>query len=142
MQKKRFREISLEDKSKIRQERRIFFWTLPGVLVTRQNYRFWRGLVISPQADDGRSGEQKKEACVNKTLYWIILILGLFFTLGTVVTVLSHTAQIANKITLGSIPFVFVGIILDFVTNPAGWLGIILLIWSHFIKKKIAKQKK
>ncbi len=79
---------------------------------------------------------------MNKTLYWIILILGLFFTLGTVATVLSHTAQIANKITFGSIPFVLIGIILDFITNPAGWLGIILLIWSHFIKKKIAKQQK
>jgi len=79
---------------------------------------------------------------MNKTLYWIVLVLGLFFTIGTVVTVLSHTAQIANKITLGSIPFVFVGIILDFITNPAGWLGVILLIWSRFIKKKTAKQQK
>ena len=86
------------------------------------------------------SVEQEKGVRMKKTLYWIILVLGFFLTLGTIITVLSHTAQIANRITLGSIPFVLIGIILDFVTNPAGLLGVILLVWARLMKKKVAKQ--
>jgi hypothetical protein len=74
---------------------------------------------------------------MKKVLFWSTLLLGLFFTIGTAVTVLSYTAQIADKITLENIPYVLLGIILDFVTNPAGWLGITLLVVALILKKKI-----
>ena len=77
---------------------------------------------------------------MKKILFWIVLVLSLFFTIGTMVTIFSHTAQIANKITLGAIPYIIVGILLDFITNPAGLLGIILLVFSYILKKKFSKK--
>jgi len=73
---------------------------------------------------------------MRKIIFWITLLFGLFFLIGTLVTILSHTAQIADQITLAAIPYVLVGILLDFITNPAGWLGIIFLVVAFIIKRK------
>lgn len=40
MQKKRFKEISADDKLKIKRERRKFFWSLLGVMVCTNIYHF------------------------------------------------------------------------------------------------------
>ena len=76
---------------------------------------------------------------MKKVLYWIVLVLGIFLTLGTVIAGLYHTAKIANKMTIGSIPYVLLGMIVDFATNPAGLLGIVLLISASFMRKKMSK---
>lgn len=73
---------------------------------------------------------------MKKVLYWIVLVLGLFLTLGTVITVLYHTTQMVNK---RSIPYVLLEVMLDFITNPIGFLGIILLISASFMRKKADK---
>ncbi|TXT25966.1 MAG: hypothetical protein FD131_4425 [Rhodocyclaceae bacterium] len=73
---------------------------------------------------------------MRKGLFWIALLLGLSFSIATVVTVLSHTVQLLDRITLGAIPALLVGVVLDFVTNPAGWLGVILLVVARIFRKK------
>ena len=73
---------------------------------------------------------------MRKGLFWITLLLGLLFSITTVVTVLSHTVQILDRITLGAIPALLLGMVLDFVTNPAGWLGVILLVVARILRKK------
>lgn len=73
---------------------------------------------------------------MKKTLFWLSLLFGLFFTIGAIVTVLSYTVKILDRVTLGSIPYLLIGIILDFVTNPAGMLGVLLLVVAIIIKRK------
>ena len=73
---------------------------------------------------------------MKKIIFWIIVVLGTFFVIGTIINVLSHTIKIADRITLGAIPYVLVGIVLDLITNPAGWLGVVLLVVAFIIKKK------
>ena len=71
---------------------------------------------------------------MKRLLFWVALLLGLFFSVGTIVAVLSHTAQIADRITIGSIPYLLVGIALDLITNPAAWLGVMLLALARVMK--------
>jgi len=54
-----------------------------------------------------------------KTGFWVCIFLGLFFSVGGLV---------ASKLSL-----------LDFCLNPAGVLGIILLVWAIIIKKRERK---
>ena len=73
---------------------------------------------------------------MKKALYWIVLVLGILLIGVTVMTSLYDAAQIANK---RPITRVFLVGILDLLLNPLGFLGIILLIGSTFIKKRIPK---
>ena len=78
---------------------------------------------------------------MKKVIFWVTLLLGLFFLIGTLVTVLSHTIKIADQITIAAIPYVLVGMLLDFITNPAGWLGIVFLVGAFLVKRKLAIKK-
>lgn len=58
---------------------------------------------------------------MKKIGFWILIILGLFLAIGGLV---------ASKFSP-----------LDFILNPAGVLGVILLIWAFIIKKREKKQQ-
>lgn len=60
-----------------------------------------------------------EETYMKKTGFWVCIFLGLFFSVGGLV---------ASKLSL-----------LDFCLNPAGVLGIILLVWAIIIKKRERK---
>ncbi|MFH1309074.1 MAG: hypothetical protein ABIH85_00150 [Candidatus Omnitrophota bacterium] len=79
---------------------------------------------------------------MKKTFFWIILILGIFFTVGTAISILSYTVTILDKITFGNFPYLLLGILLDYWVNPAGMLGVILLIWAFIINRKMKKDSR
>ena len=57
----------------------------------------------------------------------IVLAIGSFLIIGTLVTNISYTVGIADRINLSNLHIWLLGFILDFVTNPAGLLGVILI---------------
>lgn len=79
---------------------------------------------------------------MKKMMFWVVFLLGLFFFIGAVITVLTHTAQVSQRITIGAIPYLAVGILLDFITNPAGWLGVLLLVVAWRMKKGVSYARK
>jgi hypothetical protein len=73
---------------------------------------------------------------MKKIMFWILLLLGLFFLIGTIITVFSHTPKI-QSISVGTILSLVLGTLLDFCLNPASWMGVILFILVFRIKNKI-----
>ncbi len=78
---------------------------------------------------------------MKKTLFWIVFLLGLYFTIGTIIIIFYHPEIIADGFAIRRIPFVLFNTLLDFITNPGGWLWIVLVISIVVIKKKLKKDK-
>ena len=82
---------------------------------------------------------------MKKLLFWVVLLLGAFFTIasviGTAIETLAHTFQLVHRVTIGAIPVLLVGAIsefvLNFITMPIGLLGITLLALAKVLKKKL-----
>lgn len=85
---------------------------------------------------------------MKKMVYWVVLILGILLSLivvGELFSVLLHTAELLPQIfrrgnVIGALPVLLFGGILEFIfnvlTNPAGCLGMLLLIEAKVLRKK------
>ena len=78
-----------------------------------------------------------KKNFAKRWFFSLTLIFGLLFFLGALVTVFKGTGKIINEITIAKIPFLVIGILLDFILNPLAWLGIILLFFAYRKWKRI-----
>lgn len=67
----------------------------------------------------------------------LTLIFGLLFFLGALVTVFKGIGKIINEITIERVPYLILGMLFDFILNPAGWIGIILLFFAYRKWKRI-----
>lgn len=84
----------------------------------------------------------EKKIFAKRWFFSLNLIFGILFFLGALVTALKGVGNIISEITIGKVPFLVIGILLDFVINPFCWIGTILLFFAYRKRKRMQQLEK
>lgn len=119
MQKKRFREISVDDKLKIKKERRKFFWALLGVLACTNIYH----VVFYPNRTPNT---ELMSAPFGKTIAIILILMGIFSAVVSTIALKKVTKFVYQQHTKYFILY-FVLILFGFSIGITLWIAVIII---------------